>query len=303
MLEWSLGYENDEEPLNLQMLARKSFAFVGIPAPKVDVYKKIVEQIGGQCDDFPRYILSTSTYFNSLTDKQSTALYNVTFVRDCVDANRCLNIEQYRFGEKLLSNGFQDFEPCCYNFHNGQESCSVCDPKFIPILPSQPKKNIPEKPLVPNVIKDPNPILASKPKCSQKNRQSITKTIKTEVGAPMKTNEPYEAWESQAILDYIIRNNLFNWVKSPSLYYCMKDEGILKHRSAEGMRQHMVRGILPSLGSWNLPESVKRKLRKIRGSSKPTLTVSKRLKEEYQAKLERAKRLALKREKMKLKKS
>lgn len=56
--------------------------------------------MGGVCDDFPKYVLTNKQYYSSLDSlytKSYGTMYNVTYLRDCIDANRCLNIEQYRY--------------------------------------------------------------------------------------------------------------------------------------------------------------------------------------------------------------
>lgn len=56
--------------------------------------------MGGVCDDFPKYILIEKKYYNSMVSsdpKICGTFYNVAYLRDCVDANRCLNIEQYKY--------------------------------------------------------------------------------------------------------------------------------------------------------------------------------------------------------------
>ncbi|OXU30509.1 hypothetical protein TSAR_011546 [Trichomalopsis sarcophagae] len=139
MAGWISGSESDEEPLNLNLFNRKCFGFSGIAEDTVNTFKSIVQQLGGSCDSHPKYVFTTREYYDSLDEKDSN-LYNITFIRDCVDANRYLNAEQYRFDFKDEKRDFKDFDPCCNNFHKGEKGCFLCDPAYKKDLPTKQRR-------------------------------------------------------------------------------------------------------------------------------------------------------------------
>ncbi|XP_011499956.1 PREDICTED: uncharacterized protein LOC105363854 [Ceratosolen solmsi marchali] len=250
--------DDDDEVLNLNLFARKSFGFQGFSEEKENTLKSIVKQFGATCDNFPKYVFTSVEYFNSLMEN-SSPLYNVAFFRDCVDANRYLNIEQYRFGAKCHEKkDFRDFEPCCGNFHNGQEACMVCDPTWLR-----------------NAKSVRSYYLEISYRCSRAKSTRIVKlknkcTIKScPVNSRPHEKHPrrkniWEPWECRLILDYIICNKQFFWVKSPSLYRRIFSEGFLTHRTPESMRVYFRTNILKFIETYDLPKPVMRILKQIR---------------------------------------
>lgn len=272
MAGWYSDTESDDEVLNLNLFARKSFGFKGFSKEKENTLKNIVQQFGATCNNFPKYVFTSIEHFNSLKET-STPLYNVTFFRDCVDANRYLNIEQYRFGTKHQEKrDFRDFEPCCNNFHNGQGACIVCDPTFKQEDNVKQNKKIKDKSNRSNEIKN----VPINRRDQLRNKCTInTKSVNTSTQEKIPRKKVcWEQWECRLILDYIICNKLFFLVKSQSLYRRMISEGFMTHRTAESMRCYFRNHILKSIESYDLPQAVLRKLKRIRRSSYPNRRAS-----------------------------
>ncbi|XP_014215473.1 uncharacterized protein LOC106644468 isoform X2 [Copidosoma floridanum] len=253
--------ESDDEPLNLHLFVRKSFGFEGLPKEKDIKLRSVVQGLGATCDDLPKYVFTTSEYFLSSVVTNSP-LYNITYIRDCIDANRCLSIDQYRFGPKYVEKkDFREFDPCCHNFHNGNNACVVCDPTFKKADVSAVKeKKVKEK--VTKLAAVENNIATKKVKTKSCTMKESTPGPKSQLVNRVQRN--WEPWEHRLLLDYIIGHNLFAYCKGPSLYKRMVEEGFLNHRTPESMRVQFRTTILNSIDSFNLPKPILRKFKKIR---------------------------------------
>ncbi|XP_031783105.1 uncharacterized protein LOC107980863 [Nasonia vitripennis] len=260
MAGWISGSESDEEPLNLNLFNRKCFGFFGIAEETVNTFKSIVEQLGGSCDSHPKYVFTTREYYDSLDEKDSN-LYNITFIRDCVDANRYLNAEQYRFDFKDEKRDFKDFDPCCNNFHKGEKGCFLCDPAYKKDLPTKQRRK--------------SKLQMNQTKGDEEDASHIVKTMCTKTSKKVNYWEP---WEIQTLLDYIIYNNLFLWVKGTNLYRRMNAEGLLTHRTPDSMRVYFCKQILPYVDSYDLPKPIKRKFNQVHNSAYPARSSQVKLK-------------------------
>ncbi|XP_058798692.1 uncharacterized protein LOC131668492 [Phymastichus coffea] len=261
MAGWDSDFNTVDNLLNPNLFARKSFGFQGILKEKEDILKKIVTHIGASCDGYPKYIFTNIDYYNSLTDVNNV-LYNVTYIRDCIDANRCLTIEHYKFGPKYSEKKeYREFEPCCANFHSGNEACLLCDPTC---KIEQPKLKVTKRRTKNKSIPILEEVTTTKLKKENKVQNSFEANQSVDSDVEHLRKLYWEPWENRMLLDYLICNKLILFAKGPNVYRKMIADGYMKHRSVESMRIHFRTKILRNIETFDLPPAVIKEFRKLK---------------------------------------
>ncbi|KAL7286961.1 hypothetical protein TKK_0018816 [Trichogramma kaykai] len=250
MSYWYSGSESEDEQLNFNLFARKNFGFVGLPEEQEVKFRNLVMQLGAVCSKGPKYVFTSKDYYEDVRDdpQQITGtLYDMAYIRDCVDANRCLSIDQYRLHPKPVEKkDYRDFDPCCNAmFHSDKDNCDICYANLIENPPPQPIT----KPLLPP---PPKPSLV--PISAPRNNVYLSNN------AP----QVWEHWEKKLLLDYIIQHEAYFQAKSPSLFKRIFAEGYLSHRSPESMRVYFRKRILRNIESFDLPKPIVKIFKQVR---------------------------------------